>query len=81
MSYYFNDLMSNQLKLIDEKVQHDGLILLVFVSKNCGPLPSFYPFFYLNLKNSTFIDLLRKILTNKVTLKKIQHKEDALGIN
>ena len=43
MSYYFNDLMSNQLKLIDEKVQHDGLILLVFVSKNCqsGPLSSF----------------------------------------
>ena len=35
MSYYFNDLMSNQPKLIDEKVQHDGLILLVFVSKNC----------------------------------------------
>ena len=34
MSYFFNDLMSIQLKLIDEKVQHDGLILLVFVSKN-----------------------------------------------
>ncbi len=43
MSYYFNDLMSNQQNLIDEKVQHDGLILLVFVSKNCqsGPLSSF----------------------------------------
>jgi len=43
MSYYFNDLMSNQLKLIDEKVEQDGLILLVFVSKNCqsGPLSSF----------------------------------------
>jgi len=43
MSYYFNYLMGNQLKLIDDKVQQDGLILLVFVSKNCqsGPLSSF----------------------------------------
>ena len=43
MSNYFNDLMSNQLKPIDEKVQHDGLILLVFVSKNfqSGLLSSF----------------------------------------
>ena len=48
---------------------------------NFTQIPSFYPFFYLNLKNSTFDDLLRKILTNKVTLKKIQHKEDAIGIN
>ena len=44
-------------------------------------LPSFYPFFYEHLKNSTFNDLLRKILTNKVALKKIQHKEAAIGIN
>ena len=46
-----------------------------------GEIPSFYPFFYENLKNSTFNDLLRKILTNKVALKKIQHKEAAIGIN
>ena len=31
--------------------------------------------------NSTFHHLLRKILTNKVTLKKIQHKEGAIGID
>ena len=50
---------------------------------NCqeSTIPSFYPFFYENLKNSTFNDLLRKILTNKVALKKIQHKEAAIGIN
>ena len=43
MSYYFNDLMSYQPKLIDQKMQLMGLILLVFVSKNCqsGPLSSF----------------------------------------
>ena len=33
MSYYFNDLMSYQPKLIDQKMQLMGLILLVFVSK------------------------------------------------
>ena len=49
--------------------------------ENLVQLPSFYPFLYLNLKNLTFNDLLRIILTNKVTLKKIQHKEDAIGIN
>ena len=43
MSYYFNDLMSYQPKLINEKMQLMVLILLVFVSKNCqsGPLSSF----------------------------------------
>ena len=43
MSYYFNDLMSYQPKLIDQKMQLMVLILLVFVSKNCqsGPLSSF----------------------------------------
>ena len=43
MSYYFNALMSYQPKLIDQKMQLMGLILLVFVSKNCqsGPLSSF----------------------------------------
>ena len=44
-------------------------------------VPSFYPFFYENLKNSTFNDLLHKILNNKVALKKIQHKEAVMGIN
>ena len=59
MSYYFNDLMSNQLELIDEKVQHDGLILLVFVSKNCqsGPLSSF-------AQHSSFVWGCRNVVTH-----------------
>ena len=35
MSYYFNDLMSYFPKLFDEMMPHTGLIMLVFVSKNC----------------------------------------------
>ena len=48
---------------------------------NTSEIPSFHPFFDENLKNLTFNDLLRKILTNKVAPKKIQHKEAAIGIN
>ena len=44
-------------------------------------LPSFCPFFYENLMNSTFNDLLRKTLTNKVPLKKLQYEKAAIGIN
>ena len=44
-------------------------------------VPSFYPFFYENLKNSTFNDFFLKILTNEVAMKKIQHKQAATGIN
>ena len=61
MSYYFNDLMSNQLKLIDEKVQHDGLILLVFVSKNCqsGPLLCDEFIWEIWLISETWLDCLK----------------------
>ena len=43
-------------------------------------IPSFYPFFYKNPKNSTYFELLRNILTNKCTMKKNQHREVTMGI-
>ena len=46
----------------------------------CIIIPSFYPFFFENLINLIFDNFLRKILTNKITLKKIQHEEAAIGI-
>ena len=58
MSYYFNDLMSNQLKPIDEKVQHDGLILLVFVSKNCQSGHRWKYIALVRIKNQRFSSIL-----------------------
>ena len=44
-------------------------------------LPSFYPFFYKNLKNSTYFELLRNTVTNKCTTKKIEHEEGTVEMN
>ena len=44
-------------------------------------IQSFFPFFYKNLKNSTYFELLHNTLTNKCTTKKIEHEEGTVEIN
>ena len=54
---------------------------MTLINMKFKALPSFFPFFYKNLKNSTYFELLRNTLTNKCTTKKIEHEEGTMEKN
>ena len=58
--------------------RNSGRKLSQEVAASSDELPSFFPFFYKNHKNSTYFELLRNTLTNKCTTKNIEHEEGHL---